>query len=238
MCCSGRVEPRPCPRCGFRLCPSCSTPSSPRSWSPALDSPQPPPAAHPPDECAALARIGNTTDMFNLVLPVRFALLRSRDGDMFEWLLQYMDHNKERAVRHKKMAVSTARMAKIVAGAVSGLGCELSLRIIGILFTNCFEFSSYSLQARALYPLVSLINHSCIPNLRHTNLIKEMRSHDLEGEIVVMQLDAQRTVLPGAQLNIRYNHYTQVTFRDEGFFKDSTCNFYSLLRQTIIYDVY
>jgi hypothetical protein len=41
--------------------------------------------------------------------------------------------------------------------------------------------------------------------------MQEVRSEGgLEGDIVVMQLEASRTILPGNQLNIRYNHYTQV----------------------------
>ena len=32
----------------------------------------------------------------------------------------------------------------------------------------------------------------------------------LEGEIVVMQLEAQRTILPNTELTIRYNDYMMV----------------------------
>ena len=34
--------------------------------------------------------------MYNIILPVRFGLLQQRDPEMFEWLLQNMDHNQER----------------------------------------------------------------------------------------------------------------------------------------------
>ena len=167
--------------------------------------------SHSDEECSVLVKVGYTRDMYNVVLPVRFALLQVRDNDMFEWLLQYMDHNEERNRKNKSLRRSTERMALIISSSVQGISIDLALQIIGILFTNCFEFSSQTIRARALYPLVSLINHSCIPNLRHTNLIKEMRGVNLNGEIVVMELETQRTVMPGTQLTIRYNHYTQVT---------------------------
>lgn len=167
--------------------------------------------SHSDEECSVLVKVGYTRDMYNVVLPVRFALLQVRDNDMFTWLLQYMDHNEERNRKNKSLRRSTERMALIVSSSVQGISIDLALQIIGILFTNCFEFSSQTIRARALYPLVSLINHSCIPNLRHTNLIKEMRGVNLNGEIVVMELETQRTVMPGTQLTIRYNHYTQVT---------------------------
>merc|ERR550534_1007421 len=115
-------------------------------------------------------------------------------------------------------------MTSILAGAVPGVTKEMAWRLVGILFTNCFEFRISDIDARALYPLVSLVNHSCIPNLRHTNLINkletysdvktEIDSHNGDtcqgqegGEIVVMQLEAARTILPNTELTIRYNDY-------------------------------
>ena len=148
--------------------------------------------------------------MYNVILPLRFGLLRSRDPEMFEWLLQNMDHNEERN-RDEEMRSSTERMVLLVAGALR-LSRSLAWRIVGILFTNCFEFKISYIDARALYPLVSLINHSCVPNMRHTNLIRQLESEDrqLKGEIVVMHLEAQRTILPNTELTIRYNDYMTV----------------------------
>ena len=98
-------------------------------------------------------------------------------------------------------------MTSLLAASVPGVTKELAWRIVGILFTNCFEFKISDIDARALYPLVSLVNHSCIPNLRHTNLINKLETYtDLQtetedreagesheaGEIVVMQLEAAR----------------------------------------------
>ena len=45
-------------------------------------------------------------------------------------------------------------MAKLVCRAVPATSPATAARIIGILFTNCFEFRVAGMQARALYPLV------------------------------------------------------------------------------------
>ena len=46
--------------------------------------------------------------MYNIILPVRFGLLQQRDPEMFEWLLQNMDHNQERN-NNEEMFQSTDR---------------------------------------------------------------------------------------------------------------------------------
>ena len=155
-------------------------------------------------------------DLYNVVLPVRFALLREQDPEMYEWLGQYMDHTEQRHQRQPALGRSTERMAALVAACVPAVTPAEAVRCIGILFTNCFELNVDEMRARALYPLVSLVNHSCVPNMQHTNLIQAVRGEEvggMEGDIVVMQLEAARTILPGTQLTIRYNYYTQV-FRD------------------------
>ena len=110
------------------------------------------------------------------------------------------------------MRESTDRMTTIVSTIVPGVSKDLAWKIVGILFTNCFEFKLAEIEARALYPLVSVINHSCIPNMRHTNLINELKNEQVEGEIVVMKLEAQRTILEDTELTIRYNDYMMVSW--------------------------
>jgi hypothetical protein len=165
VCCALRAHSAPCPACAFLLCPAC--------------------AAHNPTECAALARLNGGResssatvgggDLYNVVLPVRFALLRHQDPDMYEWLSQYMDHSAARHAANPALGRSTQRMAALVAACVPAVTPAEAVRIIGVLFTNCFELSLGAMRARALYPLVSLINHSCVPNLLHTNLIQEVQ---------------------------------------------------------------
>ena len=68
-----------------------------------------------------------------------------------------------------------------------------------------------------IFPTIARINHSCVPNMRHTNLIRQLERGELQGEhqgeIVVMQLEAQRTILPNTELTIRYNDYMTVRLK-------------------------
>ena len=136
--------------------------------------------------------------------------MKERDAEMFSWLLMYMDHDEDRRRRSAELGDSVDRMAAIVAGVVNGITKQVAVKLIGILFTNCFELKAFQKEARALYPLVSLVNHSCVPNLRHTNLIAEVNDGSLEGGVVVMKFESQITIPSGTQLTIRYNNYMQV----------------------------
>lgn len=95
---------------------------------------------------------------------------------MFDWLLQYMDHNEQRTHQNPHIQTTVDRLAVIVTSLIRGIGLDVAKRMVGVLFTNCFQFSTRDIEARALYPLVSLVNHSCIPNISHTNLIQEQRN--------------------------------------------------------------
>ena len=120
---------------------------------------------------------------------------------------------------NEEMRASTDRMTTLLAGSTPGVTKALAWRIVGILFTNCFEFRISGISARALYPLVSLVNHSCIPNMRHTNLLNQLDTLQAgagRGEVVVMQLEAARTILAGTELTIRYNDYMMVSSQPTG----------------------
>lgn len=208
VCCSGG-EGR-CSGCSHSLCELC-----------AQD------GGHSLKECKLLQIVGYDQDMYNVILPIRFALMKERDDEMFSWLLMYMDHDEERRQRTDGMGDSVDRMAAIVAGCVKGITKQVAVKLIGILFTNCFELKAFQKEARALYPLVSLINHSCIPNLRHTNLIAEVNDGSQEGGVVVMKLESQRTIPSGTELTIRYNNYMQGYLQRQSFLQDEfyfTCN--------------
>jgi len=192
VCCrGGECILERCSSCSHPLCQSCRATES-----------------HSKEECDALSKLGYHQDFYNLVLPIRFGLLKARDEDMYEWLLQYIDHNQERHSNNPAMQESVDRMATLVGNCLPQVGVEEASRIIGVLFTNCFEFKLAHIEARALYPLVSMVNHSCIPNIRHANLLRQVSGPGKEeGEMVVMTLEAARTIMPGTELTITYSDY-------------------------------
>ena len=46
---------------------------------------------------------------------------------------------------------------------------DLIHHLVGILSTNClgFSFRKQKVEGRALYPLLSILNHSCVSNARY-----------------------------------------------------------------------
>ena len=66
---------------------------------------------------------------------------------------------------------SLVTMATLIAGSLSGVKVDDVQTMIGIQHTNSFEINATGIEGRALYPIISKINHSCIPNVAHCNAI-------------------------------------------------------------------
>jgi hypothetical protein len=51
---------------------------------------------------------------------------------------------------------------------------DLIHRLIGILNTNClgFSFRKEKVEGRALYPMLSIVSHSCVPNAQYSGIAK------------------------------------------------------------------
>ena len=48
---------------------------------------------------------------------------------------------------------------------------EEAVQVIAIQLTNGFELNLPSMSGRALYPTISYINHSCVPNIAHSHRV-------------------------------------------------------------------
>ena len=73
-------------------------------------------------------------------------------------------------------------MARLISEALSDTDLEEVETMIAIQYTNSFEINATGLEGRAIYPIISKINHSCIPNVAHCNTIfGENTTYHLNG---------------------------------------------------------
>ena len=56
---------------------------------------------------------------------------------------------------------------------------DLIHRFIGILNTNClgFSFRKQKVEGRVLYPLLSIVSHSCVSNARYAGIAESRSCH-------------------------------------------------------------
>ena len=65
---------------------------------------------------------------------------------------------------------------------------DLIHHLVGILSTNClgFSFRKQNVEGRALYPLLSIVSHSCVANARYAGITEE-RSYNWIAYIYLSQ---------------------------------------------------
>ena len=54
---------------------------------------------------------------------------------------------------------------------ILGVTVDEAIEAIAIQLTNGFEVNLPSMSGRAVYPIISYFNHSCVPNVTHSHKI-------------------------------------------------------------------
>ncbi|XP_018024102.1 SET domain-containing protein SmydA-8 [Hyalella azteca] len=132
-------------------------------------------ADHPThaDECSVLAQdtkgVGipvntDATPRYDLILILRFLLLRKKDPDMWEKLMALESHwQKRKAENEPHHSAAVQYFLK-----VCPMEHEENIlhRVRGVIMTNCISSKTLSgVSLRGLYPTISLLNHSCKPSV-------------------------------------------------------------------------
>ena len=169
---------------------------------------------HTETECRVLALIGGqfkaarmdpgsgpNPNLYNLVFPLRFALLKWTNLEVYSSLMRLESHLEQRrqevVIQFCGIRIriygnvsgqggpaykSLVTMAKLISEALSDVDLVDAETMIAIQYTNSFEINATGMEGRALYPIISKINHSCIPNVAHCNTIfGESTTYHLNG---------------------------------------------------------
>ena len=88
--------------------------------------------------------------------------------------------------------------------------------MIAIQYTNSFEINATGLEGRAIYPIISKINHSCIPNVAHCNTIfGENTTYHLNGsgeDVKGKSKRAQSVLQPCSNEKVREKSFSTYLF--------------------------
>jgi len=117
----------------------------------------------------------------------------------FPHLDQLMDHNQERRRNTELWERVQEEVVNVVKEMVADdIEDEQIQRMMGIIDTNSISFTSTrdGVMGRALYPLLSVANHSCVANCRLT----------VNSEDFSVVLRAKRKIEEGEELTINYSH--------------------------------
>jgi len=132
---------------------------------------------------------------------LRVLFLKQNDPSKWTHVEMLMDHWEERC-QDKAIVIA-------LKGIYTFFSKKLNLdwisqddvnHVFGVLMTNCV--SLVSLNGRACYPILSILSHSCIPNLE-----------PISNPTSKVKLRAKKVIKKGEQLTMRYVHFLQPVWR-------------------------
>lgn len=137
-----------------------------------------------------------------LVAPYRLAWSMSTNEMVKSKLEPFMDHEEARQALtgHQERI---AQMRRMILALAPDLEPHLS-RVFGLLHVNALDVRNG--LGRALFPTLSYVSHSCVPNSRHI-----MDEVDEDGNLLI-RLYSQVTIPEGQEITITYTNLLRHTF--------------------------
>ena len=134
--------------------------------------------------------------VYQCITPLRLLMKKNTHPKWFRRLVFLMDHKEE---REQESSMWSQHQKNVVDFLLQT--CNLNFTkedvmwAIGLLKTNSILFGDE--KARALFPMFSLINHSCSANAKHTIYIKNRR----------IAVQAQTEIKEGEEILINYTAF-------------------------------
>lgn len=184
--CMGQViegEESECPGCGAVLCSE----ECQGDW-------------HSREECSLLARVeglgGLGGQHLQVFAALRLLLLKEEQHKVWHQIDQLMDHEDTRRNNKQEWSMFQKEVVDIIKKLRPDVEEDLVHRLIGIIGINSisFSFKKSHRRGRALYPVLSLVSHSCVSNARYT----------VNPEDFSVVLRARRKIEEGEEITIQY----------------------------------
>eukprot|EP00092_Neocalanus_flemingeri_P012330 GFUD01013291.1.p1 GENE.GFUD01013291.1~~GFUD01013291.1.p1 ORF type:complete len:467 (+),score=105.34 GFUD01013291.1:105-1505(+) len=133
---------------------------------------------------------------YQIVAVIRLLSVRETDSQVWAQIDELMDHEEERRQDVGEWKMSQRDVVDVIKRLKNEVDDDLIHRLIGLLSINCVGVSlkKERIQGRALYPLLSLVSHSCVANARYA----------VNPEDFSVVLRAKRDILEGEEITINY----------------------------------
>ncbi|XP_023326813.1 histone-lysine N-methyltransferase ASHR1 [Eurytemora carolleeae] len=151
-------------------------------------------------ECFTLSKLSEICqDMENkmmVIMVMRLIRLKMDNSELWSDIDNLMDHVNERQECTEEWEMFQTKVVDVLKLVLEINDETLIHRMIGIVCVNSvgFDYKKTSVKGRALYPLLSLVSHSCVSNARYT----------VNYDDFTVTLRARRKINEGEEITINY----------------------------------